>query len=225
MTYVMSDVHGFYDRYSAFLRGVSFCGADRLYIVGDLLNRGSDGIRLLQDVMGRKNVTAILGNHEYMLLPTLQELSCSDPQSQRAVIKSELSTTPIGQEDTLLDFCRQDRTEQLKLLAYIRSLPLYQKIAVCGKKYLLVHGGLPDFSDMDIHYYTREELLFGPHDFCAGHFSGTTTVVGHLPTRFIPGAQPNEIFWANDSIAVDCGLGFGGRLGVLCLETEGALYF
>lgn len=50
--------------------------------------------------------------------------------------------------------------------------------------------------------------------------------MGHLPTRFINGAELDRIFKSKGSIAIDCGLGFGWQLGVLCLETvEEELYF
>ena len=225
MTYVMADIHGYYDKYLDFLHYVHFCDEDVLYIVGDLIDRGSDGIQLLQDVMKRKNVVSIMGNHEYMLLSTLEELSYSDKSSQEEIIRNELAMMPIGQEDTLTDFCRLNRKEQLDIIDYLKSLPLYQKVIVTAQKYLLVHGGLPDFSDMDIDFYSEEELLFGPHDFSINHFDETIIIVGHQPTRFISGAEADEIFKSNDSIAIDCGLGFGGQLGVICLETGEELYF
>ncbi|MFV0400964.1 MAG: metallophosphoesterase [Oscillospiraceae bacterium] len=225
MTYVMADIHGYYDKYLDFLHYVHFCDKDMLYIIGDLIDRGSDGIQLLQDVMKRKNVVSIMGNHEYMLLSTLEELSYSDKSSQKEIIRNELAMMPIGQEDTLTDFCRLNRKEQLDIIDYLKSLPLYQEVIVNSQKHLLVHGGLPDFSDVDIDFYSEEELLFGPHDFSINHFDETIIIVGHQPTRFISGAEADEIFKSNDSIAIDCGLGFGGQLGVICLETGEELYF
>lgn len=79
--------------------------------------------------------------------------------------------------------------------------------------------------DMDIKYYSKEELLFGPHDYTIKHWEDTIIIVGHQPTRFIFGAEPDKIFKLKDSIALDCGCGFGGQLGVLCLETGEEMYF
>ena len=93
-------------------------------------------------------------------------------------------------------------------------------------QYLLVHGGLPDFDDnMSIDYYCEEELLFGPHDFSIKHFDDTIIIVGHQPTRFITDEEPDMILDGMNNINVDCGLGFGGQLGVLCLETREKMYF
>ena len=90
----------------------------------------------------------------------------------------------------------------------------------------MVHAGLPDFSEMPIEYYDEKELLFGPHDFYTNHYGdGSKIIVGHVPTKFIDGATPHEIFHINDTIAIDCGCGFGGQLGVICLNTMEEMYF
>ena len=49
--------------------------------------------------------------------------------------------------------------------------------------------------------------------------------IGQLPTRFIDVAIPNRIFHIKDTVAIDCGCGFGGRLGVLRLDDMEEMYF
>lgn len=226
MTYVLSDLHGFSEMYFDFLDAVKFCDDDVLYIIGDVLDRGSDGIKIIKDIMNRNNVILIKGNHEHMLLPTLSELSYSDKQTQIEIIRDEVMLQPIGQQETLNDFICLSRREQLEIIDFLNSLEVYKEITVCSQKYMLVHAGLPDFEDkLDIEYYTEEELLFGAHDFDIDHFDDTIIIVGHVPTRFINAAEPDKIFRKNDSIGIDCGLGFGGQLGVLCLETGEEFYF
>ncbi|MBR3183982.1 MAG: metallophosphoesterase, partial [Firmicutes bacterium] len=66
-TYVCSDIHGQYDLYKSMLDEINFTAEDHLYILGDMIDRGQDGIRILQDVVSRPNVTCLLGNHEYMM--------------------------------------------------------------------------------------------------------------------------------------------------------------
>lgn len=225
-TFVMSDVHGHYDRYLAFLQHAKFDAHDTLYIIGDVLDRGSAAIPLLQDIMKRKNVILLKGNHELMLLPILNELMYQSKETQAQIIEEELSIAQIGQEETLRDFCRLSSKEQNEITYYLSQLPLYAEIQVNGSNYILVHAGLPDFSDMPLEFYEENELLFGPHDFDINHYhDGSRIIVGHLPTQFISGAIPHQIYHVNDTIAIDCGCGFGGRLGVLCLDTMEELYF
>ena len=64
MTYVCSDIHGRYDKYTALLAGLRFGPGDTLYVLGDVIDRGPQGVRVLLDMMNRPNVIPILGNHE-----------------------------------------------------------------------------------------------------------------------------------------------------------------
>lgn len=224
--YVMSDIHGNYDRYKEFLQCSNFGDSDILYIIGDVLDRGSEAIPLIQDIMQRDNVIMIKGNHEQMLLPILNDLMYKSKEIQREIIADELAIAQIGQEETLQDFCKLTTQEQNDITYYISQLLLYKEIEVNGVNYILVHAGLPDFSEIPIEYYDENELLFGPHEFYINHFNdGSKIIVGHLPTKFITGATAHEIFHINDTIAIDCGCGFGGQLGVLCLDTMEEMYF
>ena len=44
---------------------------DTLYILGDTIDRGPDGIKILRQLMDMPNAKMILGNHEYMMLDAL----------------------------------------------------------------------------------------------------------------------------------------------------------
>ena len=70
----MSDLHGCYPAYRQALDRISFSENDTLYVLGDVIDRGKDGIRILQDMMMRVNVIPILGNHEFMAMTVLKRL-------------------------------------------------------------------------------------------------------------------------------------------------------
>ena len=53
MIYAISDIHGCFAQYQAMLREISFSSRDTLYVLGDVIDRGPDGIRILQDMMLR----------------------------------------------------------------------------------------------------------------------------------------------------------------------------
>lgn len=225
MTYVCSDIHGEYSAYLDFVNSI-LTDNDTLYIIGDVLDRGTSAIDLIQDIMQRSNVVMIKGNHEKILADTLEELCGANSESYvRTIIDESLAIDRIGQEETLLDFAKLNKSEQRDIIDFINGLPLYEELEVNGKNYLLVHGGLPNFSDLPIEWYEEDDLLFGPHDYDITHYEDTTVIVGHVPIRFIHGATPDKILRRNDTIAIDCGCGFGGQLGVLCLDTDEEFYF
>ena len=66
MVYCMSDIHGNYEGYKNLLEKVDFKEEDTLYVLGDVIDRGKQSIKILQDMMIRPNVVPIIGNHEYM---------------------------------------------------------------------------------------------------------------------------------------------------------------
>lgn len=74
--YVMSDIHGMYGSYMEAIRKLN--KEDHIYIVGDVIDRGKDGIKIILDIMERQNnpgngpkITFLIGNHEVMFLQTV----------------------------------------------------------------------------------------------------------------------------------------------------------
>ena len=66
MIYVMSDLHGDYKKYLQMIEKIKLNNDDLLYILGDVIDRGDDGLKILFDMMKRPNIIPLLGNHEYM---------------------------------------------------------------------------------------------------------------------------------------------------------------
>jgi bis(5'-nucleosyl)-tetraphosphatase (symmetrical) len=81
--YAIGDIQGCGAAFDALLRRLSFRPSrDRLWLVGDLVNRGPDSLRVLRRVMDLgRSVTCVLGNHDLHLLATVagkRELSPAD---------------------------------------------------------------------------------------------------------------------------------------------------
>ena len=71
MQYAVSDIHGRYDKYIELLRRIDLRPADTLYVLGDMIDRGPDGLKILRGMSLRPNVVPFLGNHEYAALTCL----------------------------------------------------------------------------------------------------------------------------------------------------------
>ncbi len=56
MRYIIADIHGCYNEYINLLKKIKFTDKDTLYILGDVVDRGPEPIKILQDMMKRKNV-------------------------------------------------------------------------------------------------------------------------------------------------------------------------
>ncbi|MDD6729000.1 MAG: fructose-bisphosphatase class III [Eubacteriales bacterium] len=126
MTYVCSDIHGYYGEY---MDALGLLGKDdTLYIIGDVLDRGPDGIEILLDIMNRKNVVLLKGNHEYMLTDTLSELAGTSSNEAESIIESSLSFEPYGQGETLRAFAELDADMQYNIIDFINRLPYYAEL-------------------------------------------------------------------------------------------------
>lgn len=64
-TYVMSDIHGEYDKFVLALETIDLKDEDTVFILGDILDRGTGGVKILQHIMYDARFIPILGNHEY----------------------------------------------------------------------------------------------------------------------------------------------------------------
>ena len=75
MRYIIADIHGCYNEYINLLKKIKFTDKDTLYILGDVVDRGPEPIKILQDMMKRKNVVHFIGNHEFMMYTILKKLT------------------------------------------------------------------------------------------------------------------------------------------------------
>ena len=72
MIYVMSDIHGQASAFYKMLKKICFSGNDQMYVLGDVIDRGPDGIEIIKYVMSKPNITLLIGNHEHMMLDALR---------------------------------------------------------------------------------------------------------------------------------------------------------
>ena len=67
MIYVISDVHGHYTEFIRLLKKVRFCEGDKLYLLGDVVDRGTENLKMLEFCRSRSNVILLKGNHELFM--------------------------------------------------------------------------------------------------------------------------------------------------------------
>ncbi len=134
-TYVMSDIHGEYDKYIAMLELINFDNEkDTLHILGDSLDRGPEPIKLLLDMSMRANVFPLLGNHELMAIDVLEDLlveikeeNC-ETHIDTAIINKLIEYQSNGGDITLRQFKELPYEERFDLLDYLKEFELYDVV-------------------------------------------------------------------------------------------------
>ncbi len=118
-TYVIGDIQGSYNEFRRLLDLINFNSKDKLWLVGDIVNRGPDSLLLLRFLRTISDaVVAVLGNHDLHLLMVAEGCAKTQPG------------------DTLQDILNApDRDELLHWLRHHRLL------YVSGE-YVMVHAGL-----------------------------------------------------------------------------------
>ena len=225
MIYVMSDLHGCYDLYIKMLEKISFCEEDTMYILGDVVDRGKDGMKILLDIATKKNIICLRGNHDQQAaillsnLYRLEEKNC--PKALVEVYKMWLSD---GGNATLMEYLKLSETEQKTAISILRTAALSKNIVVNGTEYLLAHT-VPEVERLeDYEKWEVEEYTLGEPDYEELYFVDKYIITGHTPTGLIDKNFKGKIWKGNNHIAIDCGAVFTGTLGCLCLDTMEEFY-
>jgi len=231
MIYVMSDLHGCYDKYKLMLEKIQFNSDDTLYILGDIVDRGDEGIKILLDMMQRSNVVPLLGNHEFMAYSVLKkynvEITAENYNKHLDSESIEMFENWMfnGGIPTCQAFSRLDKSGRNSILEYLEEFELYEELEVNDRKFVLVHGGLVDFSeDKDLGEYGIHDIIWGRCDYEKQYYTDKFLVTGHTPTHNINPDYKGKIYKEKNHIAIDCGSVFGGRLGCICLDTLEEFY-
>ena len=201
MIYVMSDIHGSMNRFRSVVSQINLTAEDSLYVLGDVVDRGHFGIRVLQELTEMPNATVLLGNHELMMLNTL--LRITDSREELRLWYQN------GGKITHIDYFALEPNEQFAMLEFIRQMPLTAEVTVNGNTYLMVHGAPPELygqipsdAENEIEFAVWTRLM--PEDKMP---DGKTVIFGHTPTEYYQEGTPLKIWYGGDKIGIDCGAG------------------
>ena len=194
MTYCISDIHGEYGRYLEMLEKINFSDEDKLYVLGDVIDRNPFGIEILKDIMARSNVLMIRGNHEQMMLDAFAPVNDFDAK--------RLWRYNGGGYTHRRMLHGMSVEERMEILQFVQNLPDHLEIEVNGQKFHLVHG-MPGDTLHDRLWGRPEPPPVEPP------IPGVTVIVGHTCTYWLELDEdhPFEIWYGPGLIDIDCGCG------------------
>ena len=222
MTYVVSNLHGEYQKFLELLDKITFKESDLMYVLGDIVDYGAESMELIGDLSVRLNVYPVAGEHDFLaarMLAGFDKMLKSGGTPDADYIAEMTAWVQDGGEPTLSGFRALDEEEREGVLDYLGEMALFEELEINGKEYLLVHAGIADYSeDSDLEDYLPEDFFSEPLDAEYALVEGKTVIVGHVPTA------SGKIERGEGSIFLDCGVANGGKLACLCLETGEETY-
>lgn len=174
MDYCISDIHGYYGLFCRLLDKIRFSDKDKLYVMGDIVDKGLDSIRLAKLLFSMPNVYCIAGNHEYDFLKYYRALMRQTEDYDWVLEKLRSYFT----DGYLLDWKTVDRFD---------LLPFY----IETDKFIGVHAGIP-FQDgmlLPPEDARPEQLVYDrffkePNVLPRGE---KCILYGHTPVRYLTG--------------------------------------
>jgi serine/threonine protein phosphatase 1 len=188
-TYVIGDIHGRSWLLDQLISDLPWdVRTDKIVFLGDLIDRGEDAPGVVERIIELKrnnpNVVVLKGNHEQMLLDTLEygDLQWLIPENG-----GQATLEAYGN-----DLLELGKVEDIKIpgehLEFLRSLEPYHE----DEQAIYVHAGLspgraPAETPPEILLWSRNPSFFE-------RYNGKLCFFGHTPTRFLPRSGRNRKF-------------------------------
>ena len=168
-TLAIGDIQGCYTEFRELLDEMEFePGRDRLWLVGDLVNRGPDNLSTMEYLMSLPDPIVVLGNHDLHFLAVARGLQHS------------------MHGDTMEDLLDSPRLDEM--VDWLRRQPLIHIDSDLG--YVMVHAGVPPIWDLEecaTHAREVEQVLRGDDfdDFLSAMY-------GNQPDQWDPALTGND---------------------------------
>lgn len=180
---VTSDIHGDYEGFIKLLEIVKFTSKDCMILVGDILEKGKDSLKLLRRVMNEKNIFLVLGNNDTLF---------SDWKSGQVLPSDMLWYMNSRKNSIFIEManelnCSYKTEDDIKILEdkifstyqneinYLNNCPYILDTNIAT----FVHAGLDP--NKDIYHQETEVCLTAPAFANSDTYFEKMIVVGHWP--------------------------------------------
>ncbi|MCF7927058.1 MAG: metallophosphoesterase [Candidatus Izimaplasma sp.] len=224
--FVMSDIHSEYDMMITALKEKGFeedNNNHKIIIVGDILDRGDQGHKLIVFIgklIEADRIQGVLGNHDQFLIDFLDE--------KFKAVGFNIRYNGFGKTVKLVSDEVTIYADKLKYLpkkfkkkyplfsSWVKKLPLYLEF----QKHIFVHGALN---------FKLNNFRNTPRKFATWKFQKDisipkrvkqTIVVGHLPTINFSDNRNGDIIAKENLLMIDGGATYGGKMNVHVIKGQ-----
>ena len=187
----IGDVHGHYEGLMMLLEAIAPGKSDRLFFVGDLIDRGPGSSQVVKFVKQNSH-SCVRGNHEQLILDAFQNNQVN-PSALQAWLYS-------GGENTVASY--SDAAALLEDVEWIRTLPLYIDLGDIWLVHAGVHPQLP-IEDQGAEDFCWIRRPF--HEMSQPYFPNKLIIIGHTITFTFPGVEPGELAKGKGWLGIETG--------------------
>ncbi|HEY9881041.1 MAG TPA: metallophosphoesterase family protein [Leptolyngbyaceae cyanobacterium] len=189
----IGDVHGHYDGLMRLWDAIAPSEADRVYFVGDLIDRGPKSAQVV-DFVRQHAHGCVRGNHEQLLLDSFAGGNVNTSTLQGWLYSGGQATLSSygGSADALMNH-----------LEWFKTLPLYLDL----NDIWLVHAGLnPNLPIQDQSSYELCWIRDTFHSSEKPYFDDKLILTGHTITFTFAGIEPGQIVQGRGWLDIDTGV-------------------
>ena len=188
----IGDVHGQYAGLMHLLDLIGPREQDRLYFLGDLIDRGPESAQVVDFVI-REGHACLLGNHEDMML---KALCGTDTDS------STLHWALNGGDTTWKNYRNGDAEKLKPHLLWMQTLPTFLDLGDLFLVHAGVHPEVPlEKQNFQEFFWVRDEHLY-----CrTPYFPHKLIINGHTPTFTLPGVKTGKLAAGSGWLNIDTG--------------------
>ncbi len=205
----IGDIHGHYVGLRHLLDKVNPTEADKIYCVGDLIDRGPQSARVVSYIR-EQGFICVLGNHEQLLLDAFAKTQEATQTLQAWLYSGGQSTLASYDSDVEL------LSEHME---WFRTLPLHLDLGDVW----LVHAGLDptlavDEQTVNEFCWIRDTFHSAPNPY----FQDKLIITGHTITFTFPDIEPGQIVQGPGWLDIDTGAYHprSGWLTALDIDSE-----
>lgn len=230
MIYVTSDLHGYpLDEFKRLLKKANFSDNDYCFVLGDVIDRGNDGVKTLEWLMLQPNIQLLLGNHETFLLSNLFLFTEVTDDSVNQLNLEQLELFNIwmnnGGRATVDELRKRPKDVINDIVDYIKDAPLYESINVNGKDFLLTHSALDNFDkNKPLNRYSEHDFLWHRTSMDERYYDDAICIFGHTPTVLYGSNFRGKILKTETWIDIDTGASSGLPPALLRLDDMKEFY-
>jgi serine/threonine protein phosphatase 1 len=190
---VIGDVHGHYDGLMVLLEAIAPNSDDRVYFLGDLIDRGPKSAQVV-DFVKESSYKCLLGNHEQLMLDALPVNEETDPRCWQAWLYSG--------GDATVESYRDLGIMPYEHLDWMASLPAYLDLGDIW----LAHAGVdPKLTLNQQSPYQLCWIRGEFHNITKPYFPDKLIITGHTITFTFEGVNPGQLARGQGWLDIDTG--------------------